>query len=584
VDNPTDADDADGADDANDARDTRTIHVAGGPIGSMDTETTRAVASFLRERQRRDSLPGVAVAVAGGETDRAAEAASGWAAGFGARDLAGNRSVSPETLFTVGGATQPLTAAAVRQLAAAGLCSLTDPVTDHLDVTLPRGPEGEPIRLRHLLEHSSGLPALGLRETLLARGLRIGTDTLPLADWDDVRAHLAAVDPGALRASPGETVSRCPAGYVLLGRVIQSCTGRPYAEYVTEHLLAPLGAERATFDDTAFAMDDDHATQYLLEDGEPCAASLPADERLRPATGLLASVRHLAAVARLGLGDGTVDGREVVADGLGTTRAGDGDAPPGWRSREVCGRRVVERAGHVAVGGGYVGYAPDADRGVALAANAVPDYPLTALGAGVFGCLFGTDPVAAAPTLARRRRLAAVTGRYESTRGVRTAHVTREDDTLLLRIEGPLQATTRPLVPVPKRDASDDTDGTDSDSQTFLFRDDSGAATRVRFETATETTESTTSTAESATSTTGSTRETAESTTSTTGSTRETAESATSTTGSTRETAESATSTTGSTTETAESATSTTGSTTETAESARETTLTVGQWRYRRVE
>ncbi len=493
----------------------------------MDTETERTVASFLRERQRQDSLPGVAVAVAGraGTTGASSE----WAAGFGARDLAGNRSVGPDTLFPVGGATQPLTAAAVRQLAAAGLCSLDDPAADHLNVALPCGPDGEPIRLQHLLDHSSGLPALGLRETLLARGLRIGTDTLPLADWNDVRAHLAAVD--ETLAPPGETVSRCPAGYVLLGRVIQSSTGRPYAEYVTEHLLEPLDAERATFDDTAFAMDDDHATQYLLEDGEPCAASLPADERLRPATGLLASVRHLAAVARLGLGDGSVDGREVVADGLGTTRAGDGDAPPGWRSREVCGRRVIERAGHVAVGGGYVGYAPAADRGVALAANAVPDYPLTTLGAGVFGCLFGADPVAAAPALARRRRLAAVTGRYESTRGVRTAHVTREDDTLLLRIEGPLQATTRPLVPV-ERDAGDD--ATDPDSQSFLFRDDSGAATRVRFETVTETAAST---------------RTAESTTGTTESTRETTESTTGTTG-----------------------------------AATETTLTVGRWQYRRVE
>ncbi len=128
-----------------------------------------------------------------------------------------------------------------------------------------------------------------------------------------------------------------------------------------------------------------------------------------------------------------------------------------------------------------------------MAANAVPDYPLTALGAGVFGCLFGADPVAAAPALARRRRLAAVTGRYESTRGVRTAHVTREDDTLLLRIEGPLQATTRPLVPV-ERDAGDNANRTDPDSQLFLFRDDSGAATRVRFETVTETAASATET------------------------------------------------------------------------------------------
>ena len=424
----------------------------------MDTETAGVVARFLRRVQRRDSLPGVAVAVV--ETD--GETATTWAEGFGARDAAGNRPVSPDTMFAVGGVTQPLTAAAVRQLSAAGLCDLADPVTDHVDVGLPRGPDGEPIRLRHLLAHTSGLPAVGLRETLLARRLRIGTDTLPLADWDDVCAHLRRVETADLLAPPGERVARCDAGYVLLGRVVRSCTGRSYAAYVDEHLLEPLAADRATFDDTQFSMDDDHATQYLLEDGEPTAASLPTDERLRPATGLLASVRHLAALARLGLGDGRYDGREVVACGLGGDTVGgdtpDGSAsgsdatepspPPGWRRREICGRTTFERAGDVAVSGGYVGYCPATGTGVALAANAVPDYPLSALGAGVFGATVGTDPVAAAPTLARRRRLDRLTGRYESVCGVRRAHVTREDGRLTLAADGPLTASVRPLSPV----------------------------------------------------------------------------------------------------------------------------------------
>ena len=76
----------------------------------MDTETERTVASFLRERQRQDSLPGVAVAVAGGAGTTGAS--SEWAAGVGARGLGGNRSGRPETVFPVGGATPPRTAPA----------------------------------------------------------------------------------------------------------------------------------------------------------------------------------------------------------------------------------------------------------------------------------------------------------------------------------------------------------------------------------------------------------------------------------------------------------------------------------------
>jgi CubicO group peptidase (beta-lactamase class C family) len=448
----------------------------------MDADTERAIADFLRGIQRRDTIPGISVAVvdAADPVTHPSDDPAAYADGFGARDLAGNRPATADTLYGVGSVTQPITATAVLQLSASGLLDLDDPVTDHLDLDLGRDAvetdaesdgeaaagndaEPEPIRLRHLLAHTSGLPTLGLREALLARRLRIGTDTVPLSDWADVRAY---IEDGATErlAPPGERFARCDAGYVLLGRVIEECTGRSFAEAVTEHLFDPLGLDRATFDDTEFSLDDDHMTQYLQEEGEPTAASLPTADLTRSATGLLASVRHLGAFLWLQLNEGTYAGREVI-DGECLASAHDtrretphggvrygshGGVGYGWRTRTVCDRELVGIAGDIAVSSAYMGFAPAEGVGVAVAANTAPDYSLAALGHGVFACVLGENPYDTVPSLARRRRFARLTGEYVSHTGGRRATVCRDGGTLRIEYESALGVDGEPLVPDPE--------------------------------------------------------------------------------------------------------------------------------------
>ena len=206
---------------------------------------------------RRDRLPGVSVAVVD-------EAGTVYADGFGSRDLAGNRPATPETLYGVGSVTKSVTALALSQLREAGMLEFDDPVSAYLDVDLGDDERGEPIRLRHLLSHSSGLPSLGTSEALIGRRLRRDTDTLPMASEADFRTHLegamgrgdvgavgdavGAPGPGGATdervGAPGERFAYANAGYVLLGWVIEETTGRPYDRYVGEHVLDPLGMER----------------------------------------------------------------------------------------------------------------------------------------------------------------------------------------------------------------------------------------------------------------------------------------------------------------------------------------------------
>jgi len=465
------------------------------PVGEFDAAepvadgTARDVAAFCRRVLREDPVPGLSVAVVRPDGEAYADA-------FGSRDLAGNRAASPDTLYGVGSVTKSITATAVLQLAETGLLSVDDPIEEHLDIDLGRwdaaagtavprdgagvggepdgaGVGGEPgsagvgeepdgagdangeagpITVRHLLTHTSGFPSLGVSEALLARRTRRGEPGLPLGDAEDFRAHVEGAV-GERAAPPGERWAYCNAGYSLLGELVAAKTGVAFADYVADHVFEPLEMDRTTFDDGAFARDADAATLYLTEEGDLVPTTVPTREASEPAGGALTSVRELGNYLRCQLNGGAFHGREVLpADRTATLHAAHAETPAGpygygWRTRSVCGRDLVGHAGSIAVSSAYVGFCETEAVGVALAANASPDYSLAALGAGVLAILVGEDPDAAVPYWRRRRLSERLTGTYAAYRGVKSAAVERADGALLITYRGPLGESTATLVP-----------------------------------------------------------------------------------------------------------------------------------------
>lgn len=412
---------------------------------TLDPETRREVASFLRTVLRTDPIPGLSVAVVDADETTYAD-------GFGSRDLAGNRPATAETLYGVGSVTKSFTALSVLQLAEGGLLSVDDPVTDHLDASV--GDADDPVTLHHLLTHTSGYPSLGVSETLLARRLRHPDAGVPLGDHDDFYAHVA--DAADERTDPpGERFSYCNSGYALVGEVVEESTGKPFPEYVDGHVFDPVGMERATFDDREFARDDDHMTQYLVDDGEFVAASLPTRELGHATGGILAPVTELADYLRAHLSGGVVDGTRLVSEeSLDRMHAGYAETPHGaygygWFREEVCGRTLVGHSGSIGVSSAYVGFSPEDGVGVALAANSSPSYSLGVVGHGVFATLLGRNPHEAVPFFHRRKVHEELVGEYESYRGVLQARVIEDGNALRAEFDGPFGPADTPLFPVP---------------------------------------------------------------------------------------------------------------------------------------
>ena len=165
---------------------------------------------WLGDFLKRRGLPGMAVAVAG--PDGGVEfAAKGWA------ELR-KHPIEEDTLFELGSVGKTYTA-----LLSTQLLDLQAPLTDYLPWFEVRSAY-EPIRIEHLLTHSSGL----------IRGQEVTADS---------RFDVWALRDTETGFAPGERFYYSNVGYRALGYALEAATGERYPDLLTSRILEPLGLE-----------------------------------------------------------------------------------------------------------------------------------------------------------------------------------------------------------------------------------------------------------------------------------------------------------------------------------------------------
>jgi len=249
----------------------------------IPAERLTAVERFANDWVSGDRIPGATVSV----FDLEGTAASA----FGARDLRRNEPATPETLLGIGSCTKSITGVAVLQLAEAGELAVNDPVSNYVDAY--EDSPGEPITVRELLTHSSGLPSDGMATALIGRMIGMESMAVPLSSAADFRRHVeGSLDERATHLD--EPFFYYNSGFTILGEIIEELSGQPYAEYVTEHILDPLGMDNSTFYREDFEDEADTMTPYYKEDGDVMSGQFPFDESIHAPGGMLSSVTELA--------------------------------------------------------------------------------------------------------------------------------------------------------------------------------------------------------------------------------------------------------------------------------------------------
>lgn len=248
-----------------------------------------AVETVLKESK----TPGAAIAIVSRDREE-------WVAGIGKADVAADKPVTLETLFRLGSISKSFVAVAALQLQEQGKLKLTDTVRQWApDVAFTNPWEAtDPVRLVHLMEHTSGFDDMHFREYAL-------DDPTPMS-LSEALAYGATSRVSRWR--PGTRMSYCNSGPAVLAAVLEKVSGERFEDYVREHIFKPLHMDTADYFYTP-AVAEHLSTLYHRDGVTPYPYWHIA---FRSSAGVSASAKDMANYVRFFLQRGSLDGTQVL--------------------------------------------------------------------------------------------------------------------------------------------------------------------------------------------------------------------------------------------------------------------------------
>ncbi|MEZ4862791.1 MAG: serine hydrolase domain-containing protein [Caldilineaceae bacterium] len=317
---------------------------------------------------------------------------------FGLADGPNKIPATPETVYKWWSTTKIPTAIAILQLHERGQLDIDDPAAEYLpffDITYPSD-NSEIITIRHLLNHSSGMPD-NVPEVVAWMHL---ADEPPLNQTTLLERVFP--DYAKLKFEPGDHAEYSNVGYMVLGAIIEAVSGQSYETYVVNQILQPLSMNNTNFVYTGemlkhaavgshpvislesvllpFLYDDLGAYIRERTDGKIWFNRFYADSD--PPTGLIGPATDLARLLMAFQNQGKVDGARILAPAtvammtydshVRSVNTGQTDAPVqglGWHVYQPEGRMYIAHGGGGPGFGSEMRLYPDESLGLIVFAN-----------------------------------------------------------------------------------------------------------------------------------------------------------------------------------------------------------------------
>lgn len=282
------------------------LFVAGGVLSAQGTEPAPKAIDAIFARYDHTNTPGCALGVF-------RDGRIVYSRGYGMADLNQGVPITPSTVFYLASVSKQFAAFAIALLAEEGRISLEDPVRKWV----PELPAyTDPIRIRHLVHHTSGIrDYLGLW-SLSGRPF---TDEIPQEAAIELIARQRALD-----FAPGSRYSYSNSGYILMAEIVKRASGKSLREYTEAKMFGPLGMGHTHFHDDNSLIVPGRAESYERRgDGYRAIRSSYA---LVGDGGLLSSIEDLVNwdhnfyQNRLGGGQALID-RVITPGGLDSAQA-----------------------------------------------------------------------------------------------------------------------------------------------------------------------------------------------------------------------------------------------------------------------
>lgn len=248
---------------------------------------------FIRNAMSSTGVPGLAVAVV--FQDEVVHLA-----GYGVREVGKSDLVDADTVFQLASLSKPISSTAIAAVVGSGAVTWDSRISDLTpDFALFDPWASREVTLRDMFSHRSGLPGFA------------GDDLSDLGyDREAVLHRLRFLRPASSFRS---TYAYANFGMTAAAVATATAVGTVWEELIAARLYQPLGMTNTSsrFDDFMAAVN--RARSHALVDGTYIAKYQSQPDAESPAAGVSSTARDLAQWVRLQLGNGTLDGTEIVA-------------------------------------------------------------------------------------------------------------------------------------------------------------------------------------------------------------------------------------------------------------------------------
>ncbi len=320
---------------------------------------------FIQVTLEEWDVPGAAVAIV--KDDKIV-----YLNGFGVREIGQPEKVDIHTVFRLASVSKTFAPVVTGLLVKDGVLSWDDRVIKHLpEFSLKNSYETNRLTIKHLLSHTSGLPAHTYTNLL--------DENAALGNIYDMLKNVGLIAP------VGNVYSYQNIAYSLIADIVRSATGKGYTQLMTERIFQPLGMFDASLGKEAFTVFHNCAKPHIRKGfGWTTTEVKQGYYNVLPAAGVNASILDMARWLRAMMG-GSPEIippdiiKQVTTPVISTPQEKrklrwrdhlkDAYYGLGWRIYDYGGTTIVYHGGWVEGFRAEVGFIPDQKIGIAVLLN-----------------------------------------------------------------------------------------------------------------------------------------------------------------------------------------------------------------------
>lgn len=319
----------------------------------------------IEQLMKINGIPGVAVAVVSKNDVLYLKT-------FGVKKVGSSDKITPQTLFQIASLSKPVHATLVAILQDQGKLSFEDPVDQHVPGFSIRSQQ--PLKICHLLSHSSGIPSNAFNDMIQTYTPR-----------DQIVSKLQKARP---LAPPGKSFLYNNAMYGVVEDVVSGASGKSLDTLMKEELFIPLGMKHACLGFDALIAAKDKAYPHVPNRR---GKYVPADTysksyyAFKAAAGINASILDMVPFLQLYLGKNpnlvskntlaqltspyVPNKTAVIATETKKGVITDTFYGLGWQSMKFSNKKIIYHQGHLKGFRNFIGFIQD-DVGIVILTNA----------------------------------------------------------------------------------------------------------------------------------------------------------------------------------------------------------------------